>query len=56
MYIQQLYPSLADILWKQKNKTKTTQMSSKRKRSEKKVKFRPALQDKRYLVTASNLS
>lgn len=42
MYIQQLYPSLADILWKQKNKTNRTQMQKKTLRKEGEIPSRPS--------------
>lgn len=56
MYIQQCYPSQADILWRKKVKQIQSECLAKRKHSEKnKLKFSPALQEERYLVTASNL-
>lgn len=56
MYIQQRYPSLADILWRKKVKQIQFECLAKRKHSEKnKLKFSPTLQGERYLVTASNL-
>lgn len=56
MYIQQHYPSLADILRRKKVKQIQFECLAKGKHSEKnKMKFCPTLQDQRYLVTASNL-